>query len=152
MKKILLFLLICCNLNSAFGGHMKYNNTRLLVTKFDETFLFYRDKLNFKVTWGSLGETYAHFQLPGGGDIGIFDRASMAKVVGTSELPIESTGQDKSSLIFEVSDVDQAYKQLLSKGVVFINKPTTRNDWGIRVVHLRDPNGNLIELMNNLKN
>lgn len=35
--------------------NIKISNVRLLVVKFDETFLFYRDVLGFKVTWGNVG-------------------------------------------------------------------------------------------------
>jgi catechol 2,3-dioxygenase-like lactoylglutathione lyase family enzyme len=38
------------------------NNIRLLVSDFDKTFLFYRDIIGFKVTWGDVGEYYAQFQ------------------------------------------------------------------------------------------
>ena len=36
-------------------------------------------------------------------------------------------------------------KHFLKKGINFINEPTDMPDWGMRVVHLRDPEENLIE-------
>ena len=39
---------------------------------------------------------------------------------------------------------------LKDKGVIFINKPTDMADWGARIVHLRDPEDNLIELFSPL--
>jgi predicted enzyme related to lactoylglutathione lyase len=52
---------------------------------------------------------------------------------------------------FEVENVDEMYKSLLAKDVTFINQPTYMPDWGMRVVHLRDPEENLIELFTPLK-
>jgi predicted enzyme related to lactoylglutathione lyase len=46
---------------------------------------------------------------------------------------------------FEVENVDKIYQEFLDKGVEFINQPTDMPDWGMRVVHLRDTEENLIE-------
>lgn len=131
---------------------MKLNNIRLLVSRFDECFLFYRDTLGFKVTWGGLGESYAQFQAGVSGDLSIFSKSIMADTVHTSTLPSQQSSQDKMALIFSVDDLDQFYKSLSSKGVTFINKPTDQPDWGIRVSHLRDPEGNLLEFIMDLPN
>jgi len=52
---------------------------------------------------------------------------------------------------FEVANVDETYQGFLAKGVDFINQPTDMPEWGMRVVHLRDPEDNLIELFTPLK-
>jgi len=52
---------------------------------------------------------------------------------------------------FEVPNVDETYQTLKAKGVEFINEPTDMPDWGMRTVHLRDPEENLIELFTPLK-
>lgn len=129
---------------------MRLNNIRLLVTNFDETFLFYRDILGFKVTWGNLGENYAHFQTGDAGELSIFSRKIMAEVMKTTNLPFQSAAQDKVAVIFSVPDVDEFYHSLQSKGVKFENTPTDQPDWGIRVTHLRDPEGNLLEFIMDL--
>ena len=49
-------------------------------------------------------------------------------------------------VVFEVENVDDTYQAFLKKGINFINEPTDMPDWGMRVVHLRDPEENLIEL------
>lgn len=126
---------------------MKLNNVRLLVSKFDECFLFYRDTLGFKVTWGNLGENYAHFQAGDSGELSLFSKSIMADIVNTSTLPPQQVIQDSMALIFSVDDLDEFYKLLSSQGVAFINEPTDQPDWGIRVFHLRDPDGNLLEFM-----
>ena len=132
------------------GINMKLNNIRLLVSKFDETFLFYRDILEFKVTWGNVGENYAQFQTGESGDLSIFSKNIMADTVGTSQLPIQASIQDSIALIFSVDDLDNFYKSLTAKGVTFINKPTDQPDWGIKVAHLRDSEGHLLEFMMSL--
>ncbi|PXV62650.1 glyoxalase-like protein [Dysgonomonas alginatilytica] len=58
--------------------------------------------------------------------------------------------QQYAQVSFEVSDVDEIYKTLSANGVKFINQPTDMPDWGMRVVHLRDPEENLIELFTSL--
>jgi predicted enzyme related to lactoylglutathione lyase len=50
------------------------------------------------------------------------------------------------ALIFAVDDLDTTVKRLKEKNVGFITEPQERPDWGIRVVYLRDPDGNLIEI------
>ena len=132
------------------GGKMKLNTIRLLVSKFDEVFLFYRDVLGFKVTWGNIGENYAQFQTGDCGSLSIFSKVIMADTIGTSLLPIQVPVQDSMALIFSVDDLDQFYESLSSKGIIFINKPTDQPDWGIRVSHLRDPEGNLLEFITEL--
>jgi len=47
--------------------------------------------------------------------------------------------------------VDETYQSFLANGVSFINQPTDMPDWGMRVVHLRDPEENLIEFFTPLK-
>jgi predicted enzyme related to lactoylglutathione lyase len=53
---------------------------------------------------------------------------------------------DKVALTFEVDDVDETYNRLSSKGVHFVTEPHNQEAWVLRVAHLRDPEGNLIEI------
>lgn len=129
---------------------MKLNNIRLLVAKFDETFLFYRDVLNFKVTWGDLGDNYAQFQPNESIAIAIFSKSIMASALGTEHLPVTSNAQDNSVLVFSIENVDELYRAIQGKGFKFVTPPTDQPDWGIRVAHLRDPEGNLLEFSSDL--
>lgn len=129
---------------------MKLNNVRLMTNKFDETFAFYAKTLGFEVTWGAPGEVYAHFKAPGGGELSLFSRKAMAEALGTGGLPPAAAMQDAFALIIETLSVDDTYKDLSAKGVKFLTLPEDRKDWGIRTAHLRDPEGNLIELISNL--
>jgi hypothetical protein len=49
-------------------------------------------------------------------------------------------------LVFEASDLDSKVQSLKARGVEFVADLEDRPDWGIRTAHLRDPEGNLIEL------
>ena len=125
---------------------MNLDNVRLLVSRFDECFRFYRDTLGFKATWGKEGEAYGSFDARGG-TIALFKREIMAGDVGTVDLPSDAVCQDKVALIFQVEDIRSEAAKLKSQGVKLITEPTERPDYGISVMHLRDPDGNLIEVM-----
>jgi len=124
---------------------VKLDNVRLLVSRFDECFRFYRDAMGLEVTWGEEGEHYASFRAEGGG-LAIFDRKAMADAVGAGHLPSHAIGQDRVALVFEVRNVDAAIARLRAAGVPLVTEPKDRPDWGIRTAHLRDPDGTLIEL------
>ena len=129
---------------------LKFDNMRLLVTRFDEAYAFYKDVLGLKPTWGKPGENYASFAFPGGGEIAIFRRSLMADAVGTAPRPSTRAEQDTAALILTVDDVDAFYARL--KGAVeFTNAPGDRPAWGIRAAHFRDPDGNLIEVFSPMK-
>ena len=68
---------------------MRLQHPRLLVSKFAECFLFYRDVMGFKVTWGSEDDSYASFTDREGEEatLALFKSQAMAEVVGTAELP-----------------------------------------------------------------
>jgi len=59
--------------------------------------------------------------------------------------------REKSLVCFEVDNVDEAFAAYKTKGVEFVNEPVDMPGWGMRVVHLRDPEENLIELFTPLK-
>lgn len=131
---------------------MRFDNVRLLTSRFGEMFVFYRDVLGLAVSWGDLQGIYASFQTNGGSTgLALFSRSEMSKAIGTSNLPAESGSQDKAMVVFEVEDVDVFARQLISRGVMLIDEPKDMSDWGIRVFHLRDPDGNLLEIFSELK-
>jgi catechol 2,3-dioxygenase-like lactoylglutathione lyase family enzyme len=123
----------------------KFDYTRLLVSNFKECFQFYRDVMGFNATFGSEDDVYADFNT-GSTTLALFKRELMSSAIGTSELPVETIGQDRVCLIFSTEDVDEASRQLGKQGIRLLAGPQDRPDWGIRVMHFRDPDGNLIEL------
>jgi len=122
---------------------------RLIVADFDGCFRFYRDVLGLRVTWGEEADGsasgYASFELPQG-SFSINDQNIFAPVVGFETREPGETATDRAALIFEVESVDAETERLRALGVAFEAEPRTYPGWGIRATHLRDPDGNLIEI------
>ncbi|GIQ71380.1 VOC family protein [Xylanibacillus composti] len=129
---------------------MRLDNVRLLVSRFDECLIFYRDVLGLKLTWGELGGNYANFDTGDGLGLGLYKKELMSEVIGTTKLPVRSESQDTFVCIFEVDDLEQTVKNIENKGGRCLTEIQDRPNWGIRAVHLRDPDGNLIELYSEL--
>ena len=128
----------------------KYEFTRLLVTNFKECFRFYRNVMGFKVNFGTEDDTYADFEI-GAVNISLFDKAEMSATLGTSAKPVHAEVQDTICLTFSVESVDEFCKHLKEKGLSLLTEPADHEDWGIRTVHFRDPDGHLIEINQPLK-
>ena len=126
---------------------MDYSLThvRLLVEDYKACFKFYSETMGLKVSWGNEKTGYAELDT-GDARLAIFTRDEMAKVVGTTGLPAGSVCKDRHVVILRVPDVDAAFEDLSRKDVAFVREPQDHPDWGIRTAHLRDPDGNLIEL------
>jgi lactoylglutathione lyase len=124
---------------------MKLTHIRLLVTDFSGCYRFYRDILGLTLLIGDENGPYASFS-GDGAEIALFSRDAMADAVGTSALPTVVDAKDKAALIIAVPDVDAAYQAVVARGGVFVNAPFDQQQWMVRCAHLRDPDGNLIEL------
>lgn len=123
----------------------KLTHVRLLVDNYKDCFNFYKDTLELGVAWGNANTGYSEFEA-GGVRLAIFTREEMARVVGRSDLPVAGECQDELVVIFRVENVDGVAESLKKKGVHLETEPQDRTDWGIRTTHLRDPDGNLIEI------
>ena len=118
---------------------MRLTHVRLLTGDFERALAFYRDVLGLEV---SLEVEGVYAELASGGSIlAIYRRDLMAQV-----LDEPAQGALGAALTFEVDDVDASFASLKEKGVGFITEPHDQEAWFIRVAHLRDPDGNLIEL------
>lgn len=126
---------------------MKFSNVRLLVRNYAACFKFYKDRLGLEPAWGDEHSGYASFKVAQGIEgFALFESDAMAEVIGGSELPMPTGCRDKAMIVFEVGNVDEVYESLSANGIGFLDKPTDRPAWGLRIVHLRDPEGNVIEL------
>jgi lactoylglutathione lyase len=125
---------------------MKLSDIRLLVNDFDTCFRFYRDVMGFQAQWGAEGSDYAAFRGRGEALVTLFSRQAMADILGASDMPSEAQCQDRAMLIFEAADLDSTVRALKARGAHFVADLQDRPAWGIRTAHLRDPEGNLIEL------
>jgi catechol 2,3-dioxygenase-like lactoylglutathione lyase family enzyme len=131
---------------------MKFSNVRLLVRDYKKCFKFYAEKLGLEPVWGDENGCYTSFKVAEGIEgFALFVSDFMAPAVGNADKTQPLGYREKSLVSFEVENVDDAYQSFLTKGIEFINQPTDMPDWGMRIVHLRDPEDNLIELFTPLK-
>ncbi|MFC5834065.1 VOC family protein [Nonomuraea insulae] len=121
---------------------------RLLVRDFPTAVAFYRAALRdllgvepVKVLPG-----YANWDIGGEAGLVLFARDRLAEAVGAGHLP--QAAQDTAMLVMKVDDVDGATARLAGHGAMVAAPPQDRPDWAptLRTAHLRDPEGNLIEL------
>jgi catechol 2,3-dioxygenase-like lactoylglutathione lyase family enzyme len=124
---------------------MNFTHIRVLVTDFARSFRFYADELGLPVEEGDPDGVYASFTTPSA-HISIYPRSWMAAAVGAPDMEPDTPAPDAALLALAVESVDDAFERLRGRGVAFLNEPHDRPDWGIRVLHLRDPDGLLIEL------
>ena len=130
---------------------MRFSNVRLLVKDYKKCFNFYAGQLGLEPAWGDENSGYASFKVADGIEgFALFVSDWMAPSVGNANKELPVGFREKSLVSFSVDNVDDTYIALKEKGVVFVNEPTNMADWGMRTVHLRDPEDNLIELFSPL--
>jgi lactoylglutathione lyase len=128
----------------------RLSHFRLLTEQFPVMFRFYRDALELRVRWGDEDGGYADFDTGTGADIALFSRSRIAEMVDTSGLPDAGSVRDRVMLIVAVDDVDFRANRLVEHGAKLVNPPADQPDHGIRSAHIRDPDGNLIEINSEL--
>jgi predicted enzyme related to lactoylglutathione lyase len=116
---------------------------RLLVTDFRACYHFYGDVLGLKPQSGAQDGPYEKFS-PAAGSAGIAleDRALMARVIG--EVGDAPDGY-RSLVVLRVDDLDQYCEQIVARGAEILQGPAPMTD-RMRVAHLKDPEGNIVEL------
>ncbi|WP_433682265.1 VOC family protein [Nocardia sp. CA-119907] len=126
---------------------------RLLVTRFAECFEFYRavlpELLGAKLIKGTAAGPYANWDVDDQAVLVLFDRAAMAQVAGTTDLPVTAApAQDAVMFVCRVADVDAGVALCLRNGATLVAGAVDRPEWGpqLRTAQLRDPEGTLIEL------
>ncbi|WP_019631774.1 VOC family protein [Actinomadura atramentaria] len=126
---------------------------RLLVDDFDACARFYEatllELLGVRPVKVLPEARYATWDLGGGTVLSLFDRASVAEAVGAPGSSADApAGRDRSMLVLRVEDADTAAARLAALGATVAAPPQDRPAWGpgLRTAHLRDPDGNLIEL------
>jgi lactoylglutathione lyase len=120
---------------------MRLTHVRLLTDDVEPMLRFYRDVLGLEVTL----DASVYFELRAGDAIvGLFRRDLMGQMIG-AELPAPARS-DACVLTFEVADVDEAARTLRERGAELVSEPRDYEAAFLRVAHLRDPEGNLVEL------
>lgn len=122
---------------------MELAQVRLLVTDFAAAYRFYADVLGLKPQSGATQGPYEKFSsATGSAGIALQDRAMMAEVLG--ELGDEAVGH-RSLVVLRVDDLDAYCAELTARGATLLHGPAAMTD-RMRVAHLKDPEGNLVEL------
>jgi predicted enzyme related to lactoylglutathione lyase len=114
---------------------VKLSQVRLLVDDFPVCFRFYRSVLGLEPTFGDETDAYASF-----GQVAIFLRSGQETVVELRE------PGDAALVCLEVDDLEAAIARIAAAGGQPLGPPIAMQDWGIRVVYLRDPADNLVEV------
>lgn len=117
----------------------------LIVDDLDRTLDFYTAVLGLRL--GHRSGEYAQLDT-GTTRLGFYTRTAMTQAVG---FPLNTPAADAPGfeIGFKVPDVDAAYTELVAKGATATTPPTTR-PWGQRTAYVRDPDGHLIELAQDL--
>jgi catechol 2,3-dioxygenase-like lactoylglutathione lyase family enzyme len=116
---------------------------RLLVNDIETCRDFYKNKLGLAEQLAVVEGIYYEF-IAGDCILALYKRDLMESVAGVTMAG--EIAADKVALTFEVADVDATFKDLSAKGVKFTTEPHDQEAWVLRVAHLRDPEGNLIEI------
>ncbi|MFF9479596.1 VOC family protein [Streptomyces sp. NPDC014733] len=122
---------------------MELAQVRLLVTDFPGCYRFYRDVLGLTPQFEAADGPYAKFTATGGSvGIALQDRAQMADVLGALA---EDPRGHRSLVVLRVDDLDHCCAEVRARGAVPVHGPAPLTD-RMRVAHLQDPEGNLVEL------
>ncbi|AWT43167.1 MULTISPECIES: VOC family protein [Streptomyces] len=122
---------------------MELAQVRLLVTDFAACYRFYGEVLGLRPQSGASEGPYEKFSpAVGSAGIALQDRAMMASVLG--ELGAAATGY-RSLVVLRVDDLDAYCEEIVGRGAVLVHGPAAMTD-RMRVAHLKDPEGNLVEL------
>lgn len=113
----------------------------LIVEDLDRALGFYVNVLGLRV--GHRSGDYAQLDT-GTTRLALYTRSAMAKTLGMALDPPVSNAPG-FELGFKVSDVDAGFAELIARGAQPVMPPTDRF-WGQRTAYLRDPDGHLIEL------
>jgi catechol 2,3-dioxygenase-like lactoylglutathione lyase family enzyme len=117
---------------------LQLDNVRLLTDDFAAAFAFYADGVGLPVLYGTAEGPYAELSA-GTASIGIAVRDQMPGVDPTAP------AGDRAVLVLEAEPLDETLAELRARGID-VEDAVDRRAWGIRVTHLRDPDGRLLEL------
>ncbi len=117
----------------------------LVVEELDRALAFYCDVLGLQL--GHRSGSYAQLET-GVTRVSLFERQAMAATLGR-DLDAPSPDAPGFELGFKVDDCDAAYTELVAAGATPAVPPTDRA-WGQRTAYVRDPDGHLVELAQDL--
>jgi lactoylglutathione lyase len=117
----------------------------LIVEDLDRALNFYTTVLGLQL--GHRSGDYAQLNT-GATRLAFYTREAMAKTLG---FQLKPPGDEESGfeIGFKVEDVDAAFLEIVQMGARAARRPATR-PWGQRTAYVRDPDGHLIELVQDL--
>ena len=118
----------------------------LIVEDLDRALGFYVHILGLRL--GHRSGDYAQLDT-GSTRLALYTRSGMAKTLGMALDP-PAANAPGFEVGFKVRDVDAAFTELVARGAQAMVPPTDRF-WGQRTAYLRDPDGHLIELAQDLR-
>ncbi len=129
---------------------MRFNETtiRVLVRgDYGVCFDFYTEKVGLVPVWGDRNGPNTSFAVKEGEPpcFAIFAGANMSMFAGYTQ-PVATTQPDTITVVIPSDDLDGDYRRLAAAGVPFLGEVQHIEDWGMRCVYFRDPEGNLFEL------
>ncbi len=119
--------------------------TVVIVEDLDQSVEFYTGMLGLELAHRS--GPFAQMQT-GNTRLAFYTREAMAQTLDFRILP-PANSAPAFELGFKVDDVDAAYRELTERGVPSAAAPADR-PWGQRTAYVRDPDGYLIELVQDL--
>lgn len=118
---------------------MRIGFLRVFVSDFEKSLVFYRDTLGMKLDFTDQTNWAQFFS---GKDVSLaIELCDPNKLEQGSKLVGRFVG-----VTLIVDDLDATYADLCSRGVGFSSKPELQ-PWGGKVAHFRDPDGNVLTLM-----
>jgi catechol 2,3-dioxygenase-like lactoylglutathione lyase family enzyme len=118
----------------------------LIVEDLDRALHFYTRVLGLRL--GHRSGDYAQLDT-GATRLALYTRTAMAK---TLSMPLDAPAANMPGfeIGFKVADVDAAFSELVARGALPVVPPTDRF-WGQRTAYIRDPDGHLVELAQELR-
>lgn len=110
-------------------------HVRLLVDEYERCFRFYAETLGGDPTFGE-----ADFDT-GAVTLALHDAAEVTDLIGEG-----ARERDGIAVVLRVGSVEQADATLADTDCERVNLPEDRPERGIRVAHVREPDGTLVEL------
>jgi len=120
---------------------------KLLTENFEHMFIFYADVLKLPLESGNKNGPYAQFSF-GTVKISLLERKHLLTALHLTD----KTGQSQSCVLtFAVNDVDEMEKVLKKSNVTILSSAADFDELGMRALHIADPEGNIIELHQDIK-
>lgn len=129
---------------------LKPHHVAISVPDIEETIRWYQEKLGFKVVvrreFPNISTRAANLEL-NGFQVEIFTRdKSVRSKPPAVTVPDDLLVQGVKHMAFLVNDLDATVAELRRRGVQLLDEPTRVEALGLRLCFIRDNNGNLIEL------